>query len=99
MISLIALAFVGAGDSVSTIIRNVLRNLVTPDNLRGRMTSINMIFFVGGPQLGEFEAGLLAAAVGGPLSVAVGGIGTLLIVGTVTWLIPALRRYQNHEVK
>ena len=99
LISLIALAFVGAGDSVSTIIRNVLRNLVTPDNLRGRMTSINMIFFVGGPQLGEFEAGLLAAAVGGPLSVAVGGIGTLLIVGTVTWLIPALRRYQNHEVK
>jgi MFS family permease len=97
MLSLIALGFVGAGDSVSTIIRNVIRNIETPDYIRGRMTSINMVFFMGGPQLGEFEAGLLAALVGAPLSVVIGGAGTLIVVGLVTAFIPAVRRYQNHE--
>ncbi len=97
LLSLFFLALVGAGDSVSTIIRNVIRNLETPDNIRGRMTAINMIFFMGGPQLGEFEAGLLAAAVGGPISVVIGGIGTLTAVGFVTVLIPAIRRYTYHE--
>jgi MFS family permease len=97
MLSLIALGFVGAGDSVSTIIRNVIRNIETPDHIRGRMTSINMVFFAGGPQLGEFEAGLLAALVGAPLSVVIGGAGTLIVVGLVTAFIPAVRRYQNHE--
>lgn len=96
-LSLVFLAFVGAGDSVSSIIRNVIRQLETPDYIRGRMTSINMIFFMGGPQLGEFEAGLLAAALGGPASVVIGGIGTLIVVGLVTVFIPAVRHYQNHE--
>jgi MFS family permease len=96
-VSILALAFLGAGDSISTIIRNVIRNLETPDSIRGRMTSINMIFFMGGPQLGEFEAGVLAAFVGAPLSVVIGGVGTLIVVGAVTLFIPAVRRYQNHQ--
>ena len=54
------LAMVGAADTVGTVLRNVIRQLATPDRLRGRMTSINMVFFMGGPQLGELEAGLLA---------------------------------------
>lgn len=99
LLSVAALSVVGAGDSVSTIIRNVIRNIETPDSIRGRMTSINMIFFMGGPQLGEFEAGILAAAVGGPLSVVVGGIGTLIVVSAVTFFIPQVRAYQNHEDK
>lgn len=96
-VSLSALAIVGASDSVSTVIRNVIRQLETPDYIRGRITSINMIFFAGGPQLGEFEAGILAASVGGPLSVVIGGIGTLTVVGATTILIPAVRKYKNPE--
>jgi MFS family permease len=56
-ITFCALALTGAADMVSTVIRNTARQLQTPDSLRGRMVSLNMIFFMGGPQLGEFEAG------------------------------------------
>lgn len=75
--SLLMLAVTGAADTVSTVLRQTIRQLVTPNHLRGRMTSINMMFFMGGPQLGELEAGLLAAAIGAPLSVVIGGIGSL----------------------
>ncbi|MCA1619219.1 MAG: MFS transporter [Acidobacteria bacterium] len=68
-LSLLMLALAGAADTVSTVIRQTIRQLITPDRLRGRMTSVNMIFFMGGPQLGELEAGLLAAAMGAPFSV------------------------------
>ena len=54
------LALTGATDTVSTVIRNIIRQLETPDRLRGRMTGINMVFFMGGPQLGELEAGAVA---------------------------------------
>ena len=57
-------ALTGAGDTVSTVIRHTLRQMITPDRLRGRMTGVNMIFFMGGPQLGELEAGLVAALFG-----------------------------------
>lgn len=96
-LSLFGLFLIGAGDSLSTIIRNTVRQLATPDAIRGRMTSINMIFFMGGPQLGEFEAGILASLVGGPASVVVGGIGTLLIVVAATWGIPVLRNFDRHD--
>jgi MFS family permease len=75
-ISLLMLAFTGAADTVSTVLRQTIRQLVTPNYLRGRMTSINMMFFMGGPQLGELEAGLLAALIRAPLSVVVGGLGS-----------------------
>lgn len=99
IISLICLIFLGAGDSVSTIIRNTIRQLETPDNIRGRMTGINMIFFMGGPQIGEFEAGIAAAAFGAPLSVILGGVGTLIVVAGATIGIPALRKYSGHVGK
>lgn len=92
LLSFVGLLIVGAGDSVSTIIRNTIRQLETPDYIRGRMTSINMIFFMGGPQLGEFEAGLLAAATTAPISVVVGGIGTLIVVAAMAAAIPVLRK-------
>jgi MFS family permease len=88
------LALVGAADTVSTVIRQTVRQLVTPDRLRGRMTSVNMIFFMGGPQLGETEAGLLAAAVGAPLSVVVGGVGTLAAVAFAAFRAKELLRYR-----
>jgi MFS family permease len=80
-LSLLMLAVIGAADTVSTILRQTIRQLVTPDYLRGRMTSINMVFFMGGPQLGELEAGALAALIGAQLSVVTGGIGCLVAVG------------------
>lgn len=96
IVSFIALIIVGAGDSISTIIRNVIRQLETPDHIRGRMTSVNMIFFMGGPQLGDFEAGLLASLVGAQLSVVTGGISTLVVVALMAWKIPTLRNYDKH---
>lgn len=77
-LSLLMLAITGAADTVSTVLRQTIRQLVTPNQLRGRMTSINMMFFMGGPQLGELEAGSLAALIGAPLSVVVGGLGSLI---------------------
>lgn len=76
--SLLMLAVTGAADTVSTVLRQTIRQLATPHELRGRMTSINMIFFMGGPQLGEVEAGLVATLVGAPLAVVTGGVGSLL---------------------
>ena len=76
--SLLMLAATGAADTVSTVLRQTIRQLVTPNHIRGRMTAINMMFFMGGPQLGELEAGALAALIGAPLSVVLGGLGSLI---------------------
>jgi MFS family permease len=91
------LAVVGSTDTVSTVLRNVIRQLETPDRLRGRMTGINMVFFMGGPQLGEFEAGAVANWLGAPFSVISGGIGCLLSTGWVAWTTPVLRRYRTDK--
>ena len=77
-VSLLMLAITGAADTVSTVLRQTIRQLVTPNHLRGRMTSINMMFFMGGPQLGELEAGVVASIVGAPWSVIIGGVGSLI---------------------
>lgn len=93
-----ALAASGAADLVSTVIRATLRQVLTPDALRGRITAFNMIFFIGGPQLGEMEAGFVAslfsaAAFGTIVSIASGGAATLLLVGLVGLFSPLLREY------
>ncbi|RME88308.1 MAG: MFS transporter [Anaerolineae bacterium] len=93
----IALALTGAADSLSMIIRNTIRQLQTPDHLRGRMTSINQIFFRGGPQLGEIEAGLVAQAFGAPVAIVTGGIGCLLGVLWIARRWPQLLRYNGDE--
>ena len=93
----LALVLMGAADSVSTIIRNTIRQLNTPDSLRGRMTSINQIFFMGGPQLGEIEAGAVAQFFGVPFAIITGGIGTILGVWLITSIWPALPRYNGDE--
>lgn len=91
----LALATVGASDTVSMVIRNTIRQLNTPDSLRGRMVSVNMIFFMGGPQLGELEAGLAASWFGAPFSVVSGGIGCLVAVFFVAKLWPMLWNYDT----
>ena len=94
-LTFLCLALTGATDTVSMVIRNIIRQLNTPDAMRGRMTGVNMIFFMGGPQLGELEAGLVANALGAPLSVVSGGIGCLLATAWVVWQTPALRAYRR----
>jgi len=95
VLSIFFLALVGAADTVSTILRNTIRQLATPDHLRGRMTSVNMIFFQGGPQLGNLEAGIVAALFGAPFSVISGGVATVLLVAATAWLAPRLRSYEG----
>jgi hypothetical protein len=91
------LALTGATDTVSMIIRNVVRQLETPDRLRGRMTGVNMVFFLGGPQLGELEAGAVANWFGAPISVISGGVGCLIAVAAVAASTPALRHYRKEQ--
>jgi MFS family permease len=97
MIAWSALAVTGAADSVSTIIRNTIRQLQTPDQIRGRMTSINQIFFQGGPQLGEIEAGAVAQLFGAPFAIITGGIGCILGMGLIVGRWPQLISYNGDE--
>ncbi|HKC66015.1 MAG TPA: MFS transporter [Pyrinomonadaceae bacterium] len=92
--SLLVLAVTGAADTVSTVLRQTIRQLVTPNHLRGRMTSVNMIFFMGGPQLGEMEAGVVAKLIGAPLSVITGGIGCLIAVVMASRMATNLLSYE-----
>lgn len=88
-------ALTGAGDTISTVIRGTLRQMMTPDHLRGRMVSVNMMFFMGGPQLGELEAGLIAAAFGAPVAIFTGGVATVVLTALVAWRYPSIRRYEG----
>jgi MFS family permease len=94
-LTFLCLALTGSADTVSTVIRNVVRQLETPDHLRGRMIGVNMVFFMGGPQLGELEAGSVAQWIGAPLSVITGGIGCLLATAWIAGTTPALRNYHR----
>jgi MFS family permease len=95
--SLLMLAVTGAADTVSTVLRQTIRQLVTPNQLRGRMTSINMMFFMGGPQLGELEAGVLAGFIGAPLSVVIGGAGSLISAAIAAVKSKSLMEFEIKE--
>jgi MFS family permease len=92
-LTFLCLALTGATDTVSMVIRNIVRQLETPARLRGRMTGVNMVFFNGGPQLGELEAGAVANWLGAPISVISGGIGCMIATGWIAGTTPALRHY------
>src|SRR6185437_2798810 len=91
------LAMTGATDTVSMVIRNIVRQLGTPDRLRGRMYGVNMLFFMGGPQLGELEAGVVADWLGAPFSVISGGVGCLVATAALAATTPELRHEEAHE--
>jgi predicted MFS family arabinose efflux permease len=87
------LAVVGAADAVSTALRGIIRQIETPDRLRGRVNGVTMAFFLGGPQLGELEAGLVAHWWSAPASVITGGLAG---VAATVWMAtrePSFRRY------
>lgn len=96
-LSLTLLAFSGLADAISMVIRQSLRLLLTPDHMRGRMQSVTMIFFMGGPQLGELEAGMVAQAFGPVVSVITGGVGTIAAAGILAVVYPGLRRYREGD--
>lgn len=96
-LSMIALFFLGGFDMVSMVIRGALVQLDTPDEMRGRVSAVNSIFINTSNQLGEFESGLLAAWMGAVPAAAIGGIGTLVVVGLWMAWFPNLRRRQRLE--
>ena len=97
IIAWLAIAVTGAADGVSTIIRNTIRQLQTPDHVRGRMTSVNQLFFQGGPQLGEIRAGVLAQLFGAPYAIISGGIGCIIGTLAIAWKWPHLTKYNGDE--
>jgi MFS family permease len=95
--SVLMLALSGAGDTTNAILRNTINQLSTPDELRGRMSSINAIFTNSGPQLGQFESGVVAAWLGTEMSALTGGLATLGILAAVEIAFPHVRRFRIRE--
>ena len=91
-LSVIMLAILGGADVVSVMVRGALVQLGTPDDMRGRVSAVNMLFIGSSNQLGEFESGMLAQLLGPVPAVVLGGIGTLVITGVWMTLFPGLRR-------
>jgi hypothetical protein len=89
---MISLLLVGAADMVSVVVRGVLIQLDTPDEMRGRVNAVDMIFIGASNELGEFESGLAAQWLGAVPAVVLGGAGTILVVGLWAWLFPELRK-------
>lgn len=91
-LSIIALVLLGASDMVSVIVRHTLVQLGTPDEMRGRVSAVNMLFIGASNEIGQFESGLTAQWFGTVPAVVLGGAGTIAIVLLWAWLFPALRR-------
>ncbi len=91
-LSLAALVMVGACDMVSVIVRHTLVQIATPDEMRGRVSAVNMLFVGASNEVGQFESGVTAYWFGTVPAVVIGGLGTILIVAAWAWLFPALRQ-------
>ncbi len=91
-LSLAMLLLVGASDTVSVIVRHVMIQLATPDEMRGRVSAVNMVFIGASNEVGQFESGITAQWFGTVPAVVLGGLGTIAIVILWSWLFPQLRR-------
>jgi hypothetical protein len=92
ILSLVALVLVGATDMVSVIVRATLVQIATPDEMRGRVNSVDMVFIGASNELGQFESGLTAHWFGTVPAVVLGGIGTLAVTALWAWMFPELRK-------
>jgi MFS family permease len=90
--SIIALFIVGATDMVSVIVRGTLIQVATPDEMRGRVNAVDMIFIGASNELGQFESGVTAQWFGTVPAVILGGIGAIVVTGLWAWMFPALRK-------
>jgi MFS family permease len=91
-LSLAALATLGASDMISVFVRSALIQYATPDEMRGRVSAVSMLFVGASNELGEFESGVTAALFGTIPAVVLGGLGTLGVVAGWMWLFPPLRK-------
>jgi len=91
-LSVAALLLVGACDTVSVIVRHTMIQLGTPDEMRGRVSAVNMVFIGASNEVGQFESGITAQWFGTVAAVILGGVGTIAIVATWARLFPALRQ-------
>ena len=98
-ISALMLMFSGMCDGVSVVLRSTILQLATPDEMRGRVSSINGIFIGSSNELGAFESGLAAKLLGLVPSVIFGGIMTLAVVGIIAWKAPKLRRLNLQDLQ
>jgi MFS family permease len=94
-LSLAMLFLVGAMDNISVVVRQSMIQLLTPDNMRGRVSAINGMFISISNEVGDVESGTVAQAFGPVFSAVSGGAGTLAVVGIVAWLFPHLRRFRR----
>ncbi|MFN2527372.1 MAG: MFS transporter [Candidatus Baltobacteraceae bacterium] len=94
-LSFVALAFTGGFDMVSVVIRNVLVQLRSPDEMRGRVSAVENVFIGASNELGAFESGTLAALIGPVGSVVVGGVATLVVIALWSVWFPALRKFDG----
>jgi MFS family permease len=90
-LSIVALALIGAADMVSVVIRETLLQLWTPDEVRGRVNAVNMVFLGASNELGEFRAGFMAAWIGVIPAVVFGGVGAVAVAAAWAWLFPQLK--------
>jgi hypothetical protein len=91
IVSLLALAIMGAADMVSVFVRNSVVQLATPDAMRGRVSAVHSLFIGTANELGDFRAGAAAAALGAVPAVLAGGLATLGVVAIWAWRFPELR--------
>ena len=95
LVSMGALALLGACDMVSVIVRHTLVQLTTPDAMRGRVSAVNMLFIGASNEVGQFESGITAQWFGTVPAVVLGGLGTIAIVVLWGWMFPSLRRVDS----
>jgi hypothetical protein len=98
-IAAVLLALAGAADSVSAVCRSTISQTLTPDRLRGRMSSVFSLVVASGPRLGDIESGTVAAVATPRASVISGGLACIVSVGAVAVLFPALARYDGQKVE
>ena len=90
-LSMIALVLVGATDMVSVVVRGILIQLATPDQMRGRVNAVDMIFIGASNEFGQFESGVTAAWFGTVAAVVLGGVGAIVVTALWAWMFPELR--------
>jgi MFS family permease len=93
-LSVAAYMIAGMADQVSVVMRQTTIQLSTPDELRGRVSAVNMIAIAASNQLGAVESGFVAAATSAPFAVVSGGVGCLVVLAIVAWRVPELWRYR-----
>jgi MFS family permease len=99
LVAIVLLALAGAADSVSAVCRTTISQTLTPDRLRGRVSSVFSLVVASGPRLGDIESGSVAAVATPRASVVSGGVACIVSVGVVAALFPELARYDGHKVR